>query len=83
MRVKYQADKGCPIASDIHSYQGHFPDRRRPDRSGLDTSHNAVWGKLPVGRPPTVQVSARAGSRGGDPTLLQLATTAHDSEAFC
>jgi len=33
----WKTDRNPPLT-------GHFPDRRRPDRSGLDTSHKAVSG---------------------------------------
>jgi hypothetical protein len=35
----WKTDRNPPLT-------GHFPDRRRPDRSGLDTSRKAVWGAL-------------------------------------
>src|ERR1039458_6731162 len=34
----WKTDRNPPLT-------GHFPDRRRPDRSGLDTSHKAVSGQ--------------------------------------
>src|ERR1039458_6754783 len=34
----WKTDRNPPLT-------GHFPDRRRPDRSGLDTSHKAVFGQ--------------------------------------
>src|ERR1019366_3359103 len=38
LNAVWKTDRNPPLT-------GHFPDRRRPDRSGLDTSHKAVSGQ--------------------------------------
>src|ERR1035438_6543915 len=76
----WKTDRNPPLT-------GHFPDRRRPDRSGLDTSHKAVSGQkrlssCDVRRSEATRRlrSPHAGPRYSVEALLWLSDT---SDSFC